>query len=345
MLNPFFKSKGPYQIDKIIKLVGLKDTQNFGKLKIYDIKDLLTAKVNDISFLHSKKYEKEAFKTKASICVTTENLKNFIHNECKKIIVGNVLLTIAKITELFYPDSITDDFDLTAKDISKTSYKKKVKSGKNVLIGKNVKIGKNCYIGHNTIIEKNVIIGDNCSIGSNVIIRNTVINNNVYILDGCVIGKKGFGFFPNLKKNTRYPQIGIVLIHDNVEIGCGSTIDRGSMSNTIIGKNTFLDNQIHVAHNVKIGDNCIIAGQVGFAGSTNLGNQVIIGGQAGVSGHLKIGSNVQIGGGSGVIKDIPDNTRVMGYPAKNLKEFLRNDKWYTKQLLSTLKPKFPVQQQ
>ena len=142
---------------------------------------------------------------------------------------------------------------------------------------------------------------------------------------------KGFGFFPDKKLNYRYPQIGLVIINDNAEIGCGATIDRGSMSNTIIGKNTYLDNQIHIAHNVKIGDNCIIAGQVGSAGSSTLGNHVMIGGQAGVSGHLKIGNNVQIGGGSGVIKDIPDNSKVMGYPAKSLKNFIRENKWYTKQ--------------
>ena len=133
-------------------------------------------------------------------------------------------------------------------------------------------------------------------------------------------------FFQIKKIKTRYPQIGAVIINDNAEIGCGSTIDRGSMSNTIIGKNTYLDNQIHIAHNVKIGENCIIAGQVGFAGSSTLGNHVMIGGQAGISGHLKIGNNVQIGGGSGVINDIPDNTKVMGYPAKNLKDFIRENK-------------------
>ena len=117
-----------------------------------------------------------------------------------------------------------------------------------------------------------------------------------------------------------------MLIGENSEIGCGSTIDRGSMSNTTIGKNTYLDNQIHIAHNNKIGDNCIIAGQVGFAGSSTLGNNVMIGGQAGISGHLKIGNNVQIGGGSGVIKDIPDNSKVMGYPSKDLRQFLKDNK-------------------
>ena len=160
-----------------------------------------------------------------------------------------------------------------------------------------------------------------------VIIKNSILKDNVNILDGCIIGKKGFGFFPNKDKNTRYPHIGFVIINENCEIGCGSTIDRGSLSNTIIGKNTYLDNQVHIAHNNKIGENCIIAGQVGFAGSSTLGNNVMIGGQAGVSGHLKVGNNVQIGGGSGVINDIPDNTKVMGYPAKNLREFIKNNRW------------------
>ena len=325
MINPFFKNTGPHNLDFLIKAIDLKN-EDYPEVKINDIKDLNSSQKNEITFLHSRKYSDLAKKTKASYCLTSESFKSFLPNNCKAIITDNVLLHTAQITKIFYPDSITDDYDNTVNNIYETDFKDKVKFGKNVLIGENVKIGKNCLIGHNSIIEKNVKIGDNCSIGSNVIIRNSLINNNVYILDGCVIGKKGFGFFPNKGNNFRYPQIGIVIIEDNVEIGCGSTIDRGSLSNTIIGKNTYLDNQIHIAHNVKIGENCIIAGQVGFAGSSTLGNNVMIGGQAGISGHLKIGSNVQIGGGSGVIKSIPDNSKVMGYPAKDLKKFIRENK-------------------
>lgn len=263
MLNPFFKNIGPFKIEKLLEKSDISNKENFKKDKIYDVKDLLSATNKDLTFFHSKKYLSLASSTKASYCVTLNNLSQYLPNSCKKIIVDNVLLSMAKITKEFYPNSILDNFDNSVKDIIKSNYKKKVKYGKNVLIGKNVKIGKNCLIGHNSIIEQNVIIGNNCSIGSNVIIRNTIIKDNVNILDGCVIGKKGFGFFPNKKQNIRYPHIGIVIINDNSEIGCGSTIDRGSLSNTIIGKNTFLDNQIHIAHNNKIGNNCIIAGQVG----------------------------------------------------------------------------------
>ena len=144
--------------------------------------------------------------------------------------------------------------------------------------------------------------------------------------DGCKIGQKGFGFIPVNGNNIKFPHIGRVILEDNVEIGSNCTIDRGSVDDTCIGKNTYLDNQVHMAHNVKIGSNCMIAGQVGFAGSSKIGNHVSIGGQAGISGHLIIGNNVKIGGGSGVVKDIEDNTTVMGYPAMPLREFLKNKK-------------------
>ena len=195
---------------------------------------------------------------KLSVILNELNLKNELPKKCTPIIVDNVLASTSIITAKFYPESIYDDFDLTVDDINKTEFNNKVKNGKNVLIGKNVSIGSNCLIGHNTIIEKNVSIGDNCIIGSNTIIRNSLIKKNVRILDNCVIGKHGFGFFPTQNKNLRYPHMGIVIIEENCEIGCGSTIDRGSMSNTIIGKNTYLDNQIHIAHNVRIGENSII---------------------------------------------------------------------------------------
>ena len=326
MINPFFKNIGPININEILRNVGVNNNLKKLVTSIADVKDLANATNKDITFFHSKKYESVASTTKASYCITTKQLSNILPKNCEAIEVNNVLVSISIITQMFYPDSVTDDFDDKTLNIEKTSFEKSVMHGQNILIGKNVKIGANCSIGHNTIIESNVVIGDNCSIGSNVIIRNTLIKNNVSILDGCVIGKKGFGFFPNKDGNIRYPHIGIVIIEDNCEIGCGSTIDRGSLSNTIIGKNTFIDNQVHIAHNNKIGENCIIAGQVGFAGSSSLGNNVMIGGQAGISGHLKVGNNVQIGGGSGVIKSIPENSKVMGYPAKDLKKFIKENK-------------------
>ena len=326
MVNPFFKNNGPFKFSQILNELKIKIDEIINDLNVIDIKDLQNSQIGDITFFHSKKYKTAANNTKASFCITTEKLQNELPKSCIPIIVDNVLLSTSLVTTKFYPDSINDNFDQDVEEINRTKFSDKVKVGKNVLIGKNVTIGSNCMIGHNTIIEKNVIIGDDCSIGSNTIIRNTLIKNSVRILDNCVIGKHGFGFFPKDNRNLRYPHMGIVLIEDDCEIGCGSTIDRGSMSNTTIGKNTYLDNQIHIAHNVRIGKNSIIAGQVGIAGSSIIGNNVQIGGQAGISGHLKIGNNVEIAGGSGVIKDIPDNSKVMGYPAKNIREFLRDNR-------------------
>ena len=234
----------------------------------------------------------------------------------------NVLFELCKILKKFYPNADIDFPDNSLNSIRKKDYKK-VKFANNVLIGKKCKIGENTTIGSNTVIEQNVLIGKNCTIGNNVTIKNSLIGNNVVIQDGCRIGLKGFGFIPIKNKNLKFPHIGKVLINDNVEIAANCTIDRGSVDDTVIGKNTYLDNQVHIAHNVKIGDNCMIAGQVGFAGSTVIGNNVSIGGQAGISGHLKIGNNVKIGGGSGVLKDVPDNSIIMGYPALSFKEFIK----------------------
>ena len=289
MTNPFFVNHGPFKINEILGFISLNSNEP-NDHEIHDVKDLVTSTEKDLTFFHNKNYAVLASKTKASYCLTLNNLISHLPSSCKPIIVDNVLLSIAEITKKFYPSSITDDFDNEVIEIENTDLKEKVKFGKNVYIGKNVNIGKNCKIGHNSIIESNVIIGENCSIGSNVILRNSLLKNNVSILDGAIIGKKGFGFFPNKENNIRYPHIGIVIIEDNCEIGCGATIDRGSMSNTIIGKNTYIDNQVHIAHN------------------------------------NKIGNNVHIGGGSGVINDIPDNSRIMGYPATNLRNFLKGKK-------------------
>ena len=321
--NSFFKKRKYIYLNDILKKLEKKLINK--NIKINDIKDLSNASNSDISFFNSLKYLETLKKSKVKYVITNSKHAKYIENYCSPILVSNVLKSIAIITIMFYPESLNDAVDFNVVSPNKSKFKN-IKFGKNVLFGKNVKIGKGSILGHNCIVESNVKIGNNCVIGSNVLIKNSIIGNNVRILDGSVIGKKGFGFFPNDEINFRYPHIGMVLIDDNVEVGCNNTIDRGSLSNTIIGKNTFIDNQVHIAHNVQIGKNCIITAQVGFAGSSILGDKVSIGGQAGISGHLKIGNNVQIGGGSGVIKNLPDNTRVMGYPAKDIRTFLKDNK-------------------
>ena len=323
MLNiNFFKPQGPFNLEDLTENVA-----NNKGIKIFDIKTLENATNKDITFLNSPKYKSQAINTKAAVCVTKKNLENFLPKECIKVFVKNVLFSTAKISLKFYPKADLDYPDVSIVDSASISSKyNSVTFGKNILIGKNVKIGSNTSIGNNTTIEQNVYVGKNCLIGSNITLKNTIIGDNVVVQDGCKIGVKGFGFVPLKDKNFRFPHIGRGLLNNNVELGANCTIDRGSIGDTVIGENTFLDNQVHMAHNVKIGKNCMIAGQVGFAGSTTIGNNVSIGGQAGISGHLNIGNNVKIGGGSGVVKDVPDNSIIMGYPAVPLKEFLKKEK-------------------
>jgi len=312
----FFKKKKSISINKIFPIIK-------SNIKINNVTTLDKSKRLNLTFFDSIKYKSFALKTKASFCITTEKLKKFLPNSTEKIIVKNVLFELAKVLKELYPSADVDYPDESLKLSSRVKFKS-VKFGNNVLVGKNVKISTNTMIGANSIIEHDVIIGKNCIIGSGVILKNSIIGDNVVIQDGSKIGLKGFGFIPLKDKNFKFPHIGRVLIDDNVEIASGCTIDRGSVDDTKIGKNTYLDNQVHIAHNVKIGSNCMIAGQVGFAGSSTIGNNVSIGGQAGISGHLTIGNNVKIGGGSGVIKDIEDNQVVMGYPAVPFKEFIKN---------------------
>ena len=319
-MNSNFFSKKKIKIKDLFKNITTKD--NF---TVNEIKPLHNAKKNDITFFDTIKYKLLANNTKASVCITTDKLEKFLPKKIEKIIVKKVLFELAKTLKILYPNADIDYPDLTLKKPNNKKYKL-VKFGNNVLIGKNVKLGKNTIIGSNTIIEHDVQIGNNCVIGSNVIIKNAIIGKNVMFQDNCKIGQKGFGFIPVKGKNIKFPHIGRVIIEDDVEIATGCTIDRGSVDDTFIGKNTYLDNQVHIAHNVKIGSDCMIAGQVGFAGSSKIGNNVSIGGQAGISGHLIIGNNVKIGGGSGVINDIEDNQIIMGYPAVPLRNFLKNKK-------------------
>ena len=319
----FFEPKGPFYLTEL----SIDAPKDLKQIKISDIKTLDKATAKDLTFLNSINYKNYALKTKAAACVTKKNLEQFLPKNCIKIFVKNVLFSTAQISKKFYPNADLDYPDKSVVESKKVSSKfPSVTFGKNIFIGKKVKIGSKTSIGSNTVIEHDVKIGNNCLIGSNVTIKNTIMGNNVVIQDGSKVGVKGFGFIPLKDKNFRFPHIGRVVLKNNVEIGANCTLARGSIGDTIIGENTFLDNQVHMAHNVRVGKNCMIAGQVGFAGSSTIGDNVSIGGQAGVSGHLKIGNNVRIGGGSGVVKDIPDNTTVMGYPAVPLKEFLKKEK-------------------
>ena len=192
----------------------------------------------------------------------------------------------------------------------------------NSYISKFSKIDTSSKIGKNCIIGRGVIIGKNCIIKNNVTIKNSILGENIIISDNSVIGSSGFGFdLKNMGATNLIPQMGLVIIKDNVFIGSNCSIDRGKIDHTIIGENSMLDNLIHIAHNVVLGKNSCVAAQTGIAGSVTFGDNVIIGGQAGISGHIKIGKNVVIAGKSGVTKNIKDNSVIAGFPAIDIKEW------------------------
>jgi UDP-3-O-[3-hydroxymyristoyl] glucosamine N-acyltransferase len=314
------------------KFIYLKDIFNicnyyeekFSNKKIFGASNIKESKIGDVTFFNDLKYEHDVNITKASACIVSKKLSKYLNKNTIPIISQNPLLDFYKTVIFFYPGSSNDNEKVINSKKKNQFSKKNIFIGENTLIDKSASIGKDTDIGNNVIIKHSVHIGKNCKIGSNVIIENALLGDNIIIKSGTVIGQTGFGFNFDKKKRIKFPHIGRVIIENDVLIGSFCTIDRGSLTDTVIGEFTSIDNQVQIAHNVKIGNFCMIAAQSGIAGSTIIGNNVKIGGQTGISGHLSIGNNVKIGGKSGVIADINDNQTVMGYPAKNIRAFLTN---------------------
>ena len=326
MNNFFFKKTKKFIYLKDILLICGSSFKGNLKKKILGVNNIKEANNTEITFFNNLNYIQEAKFCKASACIVSEKNAKYLKKEIIKIFSKNPLIDFYKIVNIFYPESSFDSEKISVVLDNNKLNKKNILIGVNSLIDKSVKIGENTKIGNNVIIKKNVHIGRNCIIGSNVIIENALLGDNIVIKSGTLIGQIGFGFNFEKKKRLRFPHIGKVVIENDVQIGSFCTIDRGSLTDTVIGESSSIDNQVQIAHNVKIGNFCMIAAQSGVAGSTIIGNNVKIGGQTGVSGHLCIGNNVKIGGKSGVVDNIKDNQIVMGYPAKSLRDFLTSKK-------------------
>jgi UDP-3-O-[3-hydroxymyristoyl] glucosamine N-acyltransferase len=191
------------------------------------------------------------------------------------------------------------------------------------VIGAGAEIGSGTVIGAGATIGTKVRIGRDCAIGPNASILHTLIGDRVIIHPGCAIGQDGFGFVRGPRGAHKIPQVGRVIIQDDVEIGANSTIDRGAIRDTVIGEGSKIDNMVHIAHNVSIGRHCLLAGQVGISGSTTVEDGVIMGGQAGVADHLTVGAGAMLGAKAGVMSDVPPGARWAGYPARSAKRWLR----------------------
>jgi UDP-3-O-[3-hydroxymyristoyl] glucosamine N-acyltransferase len=294
---------------------------SFGKIE--------EAKHGQLAFLANPKYEDYLYTTSASVIILNES------QELKEP-VSSTLLRVQDPYTAFatllstYQEMISQQMT----GIQEPSYIcKSAKLGEHVFVGAFAYIGENVHVGNNVKVYPNVYIGNNVRVGNNSILHpgvriyhDCIVGNNVSIHAGTVIGSDGFGFAPQADGSfKKVPQIGNVVIEDNVEIGANSTIDRATMGSTLIKSGAKLDNLIQVAHNVEVGHNTVIAAQAGVSGSTKIGNNVMIGGQAGIVGHIQIADNAKINAQSGVSKSIKvPHTAVTGSPAFDYTSALRS---------------------
>jgi len=308
-------------IKKLASLIG-GTVEGDGSSDITGLKGIESAKSGDMTFAMDENLLGLAEKSGASCVLTTTTVRK----SSKPLIrVANPKLAFLLIYNILNKPEIRPAFKDPSANISPSA-----RLGENVWIGPNVCIEDNVSIGNGTIIEansaikKNSLIGNSCRIYPNVTIyEGVVIKNNVILHGGVVVGADGFGYVKESGKIYKFPQLGKVIIEDNVEVGANTCVDRGSLNDTIIGANSKIDNLCQIAHNVKIGKNSLIAAQVGISGSTVIGDNAIIGGQVGIADNLKIGENVTIGAQSGIIGHVSDGEVIWGYPGRPIRETKR----------------------
>jgi len=295
--------------------------------EVHTLSKIEEGSAGSLTFLANPKYNKYIYSTQAAITIVNNT---FVPEELlttTMIKVEDAYLSFSKLLEFY------DEVKNNKNGIEQPSFiSDNVRYGENLYLGSFSYIGANVVLGDNVKIHPNCFIGDNVVIGYNVVIfagtkiySETQIGNNCTIHSGAIIGSDGFGFAPNSDGTfSKIPQIGNVIIEDNVDVGSCTTIDRATMGSTIIRKGVKLDNQIQIAHNVEIGENTVIAAQAGVAGSTKIGKNCMIGGQVGISGHLIIGDNVRIQAQSGVGKNISDGKTIQGSPAFEYNDFSKS---------------------
>ncbi len=290
--------------------------------QIATVAPLSEAREDQLSFLSNRKYAAQLARTKAAAILVPKNLEG---EDERWIRVDDPYFAVARImTRWFSARPMPEGVSPLASISPSASLGTNVAVGPFTTIGDNVVVGKNVTIFQNVSIEAGSTLGDDSIVYPNVVIYDgTRIGCRCIIHAGVVIGSDGYGFAMHEGKHHKIPQIGIVRIEDDVEIGAGTTIDRAALGETVIGEGTKIDNLVMIGHNVKIGKHCLLVSQVGIAGSTELGDHVFVAGQSGFSGHLKIGHRVQVAAKSAVLADVPDDTKVMGSPAMPFNEFAR----------------------
>ena len=273
------------------------------------------ARAGDLTFAENQTYFNRAEQSAAAAIMVDGQ---FTSTKKTLIRVPNARIAFAKVLPLFFPDPVlAPGVHATAVVAASAQVDPTAHIGPHCVVGEQVRIGARCVLHGGDHAGANCVIGADTQLFPNVVLYpRTQLGQRVRIHAGAVIGSDGFGYVLDAGAHRKVPQIGHVIVHDDVEIGANVTIDRGALGPTSIGRGTKIDNLVQIAHNVAIGEHCLVIAQAGIAGSTKLGNFVTLAGQVGLAGHLKIGNKVTIAAQSGVMHDIADGEKWFGYPAQ-----------------------------
>ncbi len=326
----FYDRAGPYTVGEICEAISVRPDDNVDlDLKIEDVKPVDCSGPGHITFVDNPKYLKYLETTEASVCIISKKYRNRVPDSLKCLISLEPYRSFADVLTLFYPEA---RYPLTRLEHAYHEGKfvhPSAKLEEGVIIEPGAVIGPECSIGRNSricsgaVVGYRVYIGRDSFIGPNTSILHGLLGNRVILHAGVRIGQDGFGFAMGLSGHTKVPQIGRVIIQDDVEIGANTTIDRGALMDTIVGEGTKIDNIVQIGHNVVIGRHCIIVAGTAISGSATLGDFVAMGGHVSVNGHITIGPGAQIAATSAVKDDVPAGGRYGGSPAKPVKEWFR----------------------
>ncbi|MDI1326886.1 MAG: UDP-3-O-(3-hydroxymyristoyl)glucosamine N-acyltransferase [Brevundimonas sp.] len=322
----FFDSLPALSVAELAGRIG-GEVQNGGDRQVSAVAPLASAGPTDVAFLGDRKFQAALTGTRAGCVIVPASAVEFAPAGAAVIVSGEAQASWARASALLHrpvPLDVAANQDVAAEDSS-------VIFEPGVVVGRGVLIGRGSRIGANTVIGPGVQIGRDCQIGSNVTIGFALVGDRVKIYSGARIGEQGFGAAGSKAGPVDIPQLGRVVLQDGVTVGANSCIDRGAYDDTVIGENTKIDNLVMIGHNCVIGRNCLMAANTGISGSVIVGDNVIFGGKAGIGDHIRIGEGARVAAGAGVLADIPAGETWSGYPAKPIRQFLRETIWLAKQ--------------
>jgi UDP-3-O-[3-hydroxymyristoyl] glucosamine N-acyltransferase len=322
----FFDRAGPFSLKVVAEAVGatLPEGADPARMMV-DIKPLNEAGPNDITFVDNRKFLPQLAATRAGACFVVAAFSDRVPAGTLPLKTPAPYRSFALAMQLFYADAMWPKAaGRTTSAVDPTAVLEvDVVIEPGAIIGPEAHIGRGSRIAAGAVIGRRVHIGRKTYVGANATVIHALVGDRVVLHSGVSIGQDGFGFAMGRDGHVKVPQIGRVIIQDDVEIGANTSIDRGALKDTIIGEGSKIDNLVQIGHNVIIGRHCVIVGQVGIAGSAELGDFVVMGGHSGVVGHMKVGAGVQIAGSSHVNNDIPAGARVGGTPAVPFREWAR----------------------